>query len=98
MKKIWITWIAAFFCLQAFTGEIGLPTERLALPAVSGTHLVCVWDDAAQNWMGSFETYDHAGVYEFQVPEWGKWYWIGLWDSSKGEYVYGKWVGHFLTD
>lgn len=97
MKKIITTAILMMVCSLVFGGQVGLPKERLVLPEVSGQHLVCVWDDAAGTWLGSFEAYDNNGVYEFQLPEFGKWYWVGLWDSSKSEYVFGKWVGHFLN-
>lgn len=85
-------------CLSAIGGVVGLPTEEIALPAVQGDHLVCIWDEEAQEWLHAFEDYDHAGSYGFQLPEWGKWYWIGLWDEAAGDYVFGKWVGHFKTD
>ena len=79
----------------SFGGTIGLPVERLAMPVVSGDHLVCIWDAEANAWLQSFEQYDHAGTYDFKVPEWGRWYWVGLWDSDRGEYVFGKWIGYF---
>ena len=77
---------------------VGLPTERIALPAVQGTHWVCIWDQAADDWYTAFATYDNNGEIVFQVPEWGKWYWIGLWDEANEQYVFSKWVGHFITD
>ncbi|VGO14793.1 hypothetical protein PDESU_03362 [Pontiella desulfatans] len=97
MKKILATIIIAL-CATSFAGTVGKPTEHLALPEVSGGHLVCIWDQTAGAWIGGFESYDHSGTYNFAVPEWGRWYWIGLWDEAKGEYVYSKWIGHFLTD
>lgn len=97
MKKQIVTAVLLFMCGFGFAGSVGLPFERLALPEVSGRHLVCVWDDAAGTWLGTFDTYDHQGIYDFQVPEWGRWYWVGLWDSAKGEYVFGKWIGHFAS-
>ncbi len=98
MKKAIMTLIISTICASAIGGSVGLPTERLALPEVQGTHLVCIWDNDAGVWLGSFDNYDHAGTYEFQVPAWGKWYWIGLWDEQAGEYVFGKWIGHFITE
>jgi hypothetical protein len=85
--------------LTAVAGQVGLPVEQIAFPAVQGNFLVCVWDDAAESWVGSFTPYNNlAGSYRFQVPEWGKWYWIGLWDQAKEQYVFAKWIGHFKTD
>lgn len=99
MKKLLIALSVAFLCGKAFCGQVGLPTERLALPEVtSGSYLVCIWDEQSGQWFQSFETYDHAGTYDFQVPSWNRWYWVGLWDETSGQYVYGKWVGHFLTN
>ena len=95
MKKVILASILLILSLDVFSGQVGLPLERVALPNIQGSHLVCVWDDAAGQWVSDFESYDHAGVYDFQIPEWGKWYWVGLWDESKAEYVFGKWVGHF---
>ena len=98
MKKLITALVAVLICGNVIAGTIGLPVERLALPAVSGTHLVCVWDNTANAWLQDFEVYDHAGTYDFQLPSYGKWYWVGLWDSTKGEYVFGKWVGHFPVE
>ena len=94
MKKALLIWILAAG-LRTFAGEVGRPVEQIAFPAVRGTHLVCVWDDAAKKWVGSFTPYDHTGAYRFQVPAWDRWYWIGLWDQAKGQYVFAKWIGHF---
>lgn len=97
MKKT-LALILFALCIGAIGGQVGLPTERMAIADVQGSHLVCIWDQTAGNWLQGFEAYDNSGVYEFQVPQWGHWYWIGLWDEAKGEYVYSKWIGHFLTD
>ena len=98
MKKILAMLGLLALCSSANSGTVGLPMERLALPSVQGSHLVCIWDETAKQWLKGFETYDHAGVYEFQLPAWGKWYWVGLWDQNQGEYVFGKWIGHFPTN
>jgi len=100
MKKTIMALIISIICANAFSGSVGLPTERLALPEVQGNHLVCIWDDTAGGWLipPDDNSYDHAGTYEFEVPAWGKWYWIGLWDEQTGEYVFGKWIGHFITE
>lgn len=98
MRKSILASILLVVWSNAFGGTVELPVERLALPDVQGVHLVCVWDDTAGVWLGAHKAYDHSGVYEFKLPAWGKWYWVGLWDQAAGEYVYGKWVGHFPTD
>jgi len=95
MKKMIIA-VAILMSAGAMAGQIGLPKEHLALPALQGEHLVCIWDQTANSWYTDFATYDHKGSLDFQVPAWGRWYWIGLWDSTKSEYVFGKWIGHFL--
>jgi hypothetical protein len=79
-------------------GVVGLPREHVALPVVQGDHLICIWDETAGAWLKGFERYNHAGSYSFQLPQWGRWYWIGLWDESAGRYVFGKWIGHFITE
>lgn len=103
MKKTIIALIALVVCGvggNVMAGQVGLPTERLALPAVSSsdTYLVCIWDETAGQWLQAFEPYDSSGTYDFQVPAWGKWYWVGLWDETTGQYVFGKWIGHFLAN
>lgn len=98
MKKSILALFVLIVSLNSFSGKVGLPREILALPEVEGTHLVCIWDEIDQVWLREFETYDHAGEYDFQLPEWGKWYWVGLWDVALGDYVFEKWVGHFQTD
>jgi hypothetical protein len=96
MKKI-IVAVMVLIGVGAYAGQVGLPLEQLALPEIQGDHLVCIWDEAANSWYTGFTSYDQSGSYNFQVPEWGHWYWIGLWDETNGQYVYGKWIGHFLT-
>jgi hypothetical protein len=97
MKKA-LALIIFALCIGATGGQVGLPTEYLAITEVEGSYLVCIWDQTSGDWLQDFEVYDNSGVYEFEVPQWGRWYWIGLWDEANGEYVYGKWIGHFLTD
>ena len=95
MKKIFSILMVLMVCGKLSAGVVGLPTERIALPVVAGSYLVCVWDEAGGKWAKEFESYNHSGSYDFQVPAWGKWYWIGLWDQNSGQYVFGKWIGHF---
>lgn len=97
MKKTILT-LMVLMGLGVHAGQVSLPQERFALPAVQGSHLVCIWDETANNWYSAFTSYDQQGVINFQVPEWGKWYWVGLWDEQAGEYVFGKWVGHFISE
>jgi hypothetical protein len=96
MKKALTSLILFLLFASAFAGQVGKPLERLALPEVQGLHKVCIWDQTAGAWLQGHTTYDHSGVYDFQLPEWNRWYWIGLWDDTKGEYVYEKWIGHFI--
>ena len=98
MKKAITALVISIICTSAFSGNVGLPLEQIALPVVQGSYMVCIWSDEAGDWLRAHESYDHAGTYEFQVPAWGKWYWIGLWDEQTGEYVFGKWIGHFIIE
>ena len=100
MKKTTIATIVFVACITAFSGQVGLPREHLALPAVpaGGEYQVCIWDEAADSWLQAHVDYGREGSFDFQVPAWGKWYWIGLWDDTNAEYVFGKWVGHFKTN
>jgi hypothetical protein len=90
--------IMVLVSIGAYAGQISLPEERLAVPDVQGSHLICIWDEAAEDWQTAFTSYDHSGLLSFQLPEVGKWYWIGLWDEQLGDYVFGKWVGHFISE
>lgn len=83
---------------SAHAGVVGLPKERIIFPAKSGSYLVRVWDDAASNWVGDFEPLTGPRYYDFQYPAWGKMYWVCLWDTNTGLYVYGRWVGQTKTD
>jgi len=98
MKKSVIMLLLLLVCGYARGGTVGLPDEQIALPAVQGNYLVCIWDDSVGNWMQSHQVYDLSGSFNFKLPSWGKWYWIGLWDSNSKQYVFGKWIGHFLTN
>ena len=97
MKKTFISLILLLICGRVWGGELGLPEEQIALPAVQGDFLVCIWDDYSEDWVHGHLTYDHSGSFNFQLPSWEKWYWIGLWDPNSQQYVFGKWIGHFLT-
>ena len=79
--------------LYLFAGTVGLPMERMVVPPpAGGTNTVYVWDYEACTW--ATDTY--AGTfYEFQIPAWNHWYWIGIWEEE--ELVFGKWIGHFIT-
>lgn len=91
--------VAVFlWAVVSYTGQVGLPVERIELPVLQGDHWVCIWDDAAGQWYAGFVEYDHSGSVDFEVPEWDRWYWVGLWALEQGDYVYGKWVGHFTRD
>ncbi len=98
MKKSILLILAMMCCGTVFSGTVSSPTERVALPAVSGNHLVCIWDETADQWYQEFVSYDNAGSFTFDVPAWGRWYWIGLWDEASEQYVFGKWIGHFITN
>ncbi|HEY5652881.1 MAG TPA: hypothetical protein VIR63_00730 [Pontiella sp.] len=95
MIKIMTLVTAIFTGMCAYAVQVGLPTERLALPKLEGEHLICVWDETAQDWHTTFFSYDHTGSLNFKVPDFGKWYWVGVWNETTGEYVFGKWIGHF---
>ena len=96
MKKS-ILAIMVLVSIGAYAGQVSLPEERLALPEVQGSHLICIWDEAANDWHAEFASYDHSGLLSFELPEEGTWYWVGLWDEQLGDYVFGKWVGHFIS-
>jgi len=100
MKKTVISLLLLLVCGYSWGGELGLPEEQIALPSVEeqGAYLVVLWDDSIGGWIQSHQDYDFSGSFNFQLPAWGKWYWIGLWDVNAGQYVFGKWIGHFLTD
>lgn len=98
MKKTIFILLTAMIGLGVYAGSISLPEERLALPDVQGSHLICIWDESANDWHATFTSYDHSGLLSFQLPEWGKWYWVGLWDEQTSEFVFGKWVGHFVSE
>ncbi len=86
---------ALMLCGRIQGGEVGLPTECIALPPVEGTYLVCVWDYENEQWFQAHEIYDHAGSYSFHLPARDQWYWIGLWDPEVNKYILEKWIGHF---
>lgn len=97
MKKM-ILVLMMLLGASAYAGQIALPVEHLALPELQGDYLVCIWDETANGWYTDFASYDQKGSISFQVPEWGKWYWVGLWDNVNGRYVFGKWIGHFVAN
>ena len=98
MKKTIIAFALFISCGAAFSGNVGLPSVRISLPALEGTYQVCIWDKTAGVWLTTSEKYDHSGAFDFLLPEWDKWYWVGLWEASSDSYVFGKWVGNFIPE
>ena len=98
MKKVILIIVLFVACTRVWSGQVGLPEEQIALPAVQGDYLVCIWDETSEQWLQSHQDYDLSGTYSFQLPDWGNWYWIGLWDKVNEQYVFGKWIGHFITN
>ncbi len=50
--------------------------------------------------------YTGSVSFDFEVPEWGdadaevdelRWFWVGVWDYSVGDYVFGRWISHQRT-
>ena len=98
MKKTIATLIIFAACTGVFSGEVGLPTEHLAISPLRGEYQICIWDETAGDRLQEHINYGHEGSFDFHVPAWGQWYWIGLWDVANEEYVFGKWIGHFKTN
>ena len=101
MKKLTVVLMLFYAALHAQAGTVGLPVERIILPSKASNFnfSVRVWDYANGAWLG--ETVPLArGVrhYDFQYPEWGKMYWVGLWNADTGQFVFGKTVGQYKTD
>lgn len=97
MRK-WIICIMIATGISALAGTVSPPKDRIAFPQVSGNHLVCIWDETANDWYTGFIKYDLSGTYTFTVPQWNRWYWVGLWNVSEGRYVFGTWLSHVKTD
>ena len=72
MKKIFAVIVVFSAVMLAKAGVVGLPAERIVLPAKSGSYLVRVWDDAKGDWSGDFEDLTGHRYFDFQFPEWGK--------------------------
>lgn len=97
MKK-WIIGALLATGFSVLAGSSGMPVEKMALPVMDANCLVCVWDEETGSWAKGHQTYDNSGTFSLQIPQWGRWYWIGLWNTQTKQYVFGKWVGHFKTD
>ncbi|MGE4488125.1 MAG: hypothetical protein AB7E95_01120 [Kiritimatiellales bacterium] len=97
MKKPWIGLAVTVIAGLVQAGSVSLPTEHIAIPLVSGTATIKVWDVEDQRWIFS-TTSEQPTKFEFEVPEWDKWYWVGVWDHTAGKYVLGRWIGHEKTD
>ena len=76
--------------------SIGLPSEWVALPPVEGEHVVTIFDYLNNEFVRTVE-YDHSGSFTYRVPEWGQWYLLGLYDSTAEQYVFEKWIGHYIV-
>ncbi len=97
MKKIWmVLTVLAIACL-AQAGTVSLPTEHIAIPLVEGNATIKVWDYEAQQWIFT-ETSEQPTKFEFDVPAWDKWYWVGVKDLATGKFVLGLWIVHERTD
>ncbi|VGO21241.1 hypothetical protein [Pontiella sulfatireligans] len=96
--KLFIFSLLILAGISTHAGTVGLPLERMSIPAVTGDYSICIWDDSASDWYTEFAPYDGSGFFNFQVPEWDNWYWIGLWDAKSESYIFGKWIGHFKVN
>jgi hypothetical protein len=72
------------------------PTDTCVFPAVPGWAGIRVWDATAGAWVVS-ETRWQPTSFDFSVPQWNRWYWIGLWDFATGQWVSGQWLAHFVS-
>lgn len=80
----------------AQSGCVGLPTERIVMPPVEGPHTIMIYDSADKQFVLAKE-YDGSGIVSFDVPKWGRWYKLGLYDAGD-ECVFTKWIGHFIIN
>jgi hypothetical protein len=79
------------------SGTVGLPLHRIALPGFYGVIEARVLDCKTGEWVIQ-EPYDHSGFYEFQIPAWNQYWWLGMWSVQDQEYKFYKYMGHWILD
>ena len=76
-------------------GLVGLPVERLALPAGEGV-LDLVLCTAYMEVVESLTGVPAGGTAAFELPAWNRWYWVGNW--CEGDLVFTCWLRHTLEE
>ena len=101
MRKMWMIGVVTL-AMVVFGGRAeaggaaGKPTNCVVLPSVSGWAAVCVWDSTGGSWIYNSNEWKPA-QYDFTVPEWSRWYWVGVYDFATDSWLTGTWVAHFKT-
>lgn len=90
----------AMGCMLPHTAEgaVGRAREVVKMPAnVQGTMTLRLYSFTQQQYIQTVNNVRSTDVYDFTVPSWGQWYWVGVWRDSDGELVLSQWIGHIRT-
>ena len=83
-------WIAHVITAQPGAGVMGKPIDSVVAPETTGHWVWVLWYDMnAGIWTYNAQTpffYSANGTVDFQVPEYGGWYYLLLYDTVTGIY------------
>lgn len=79
--------------------NVGGPQEVINMPdTVEGTMTLRLYSYTQQQYIQTITNVRSSDVYDFTVPAWDQWYWVGVWRDSDGELVLSMWIGHIRTN
>lgn len=78
--------------------SVGRAREIINMPAnVQGTMTLRLYSFTQERYIQTVNNVRSTDVYDFTVPAWDQWYWVGVWRDSDGELVLSQWIGHIRT-
>ena len=78
---------------------VGRAREIIKMPAnVQGTMTLRIYSLTQQRYIQTVKNVRNTDAYDFTIPAWDQWYWIGVWRDSDGELVLSMWINHIRTN
>lgn len=77
---------------------VGRPREIVKIPDGSGPMTLRLYSYTDERYIQTIPNVPGGHEYDFRLPAWDQWYWVGVWRNSDNELLLSLWIGHFRTD